>query len=466
MWWPIRYQWLVPSAIILLIAVAVTSVSSAWLAAKRNTTTTLEQLNRVIDTLVHSRFPFSQNVLEQMRGLSGAEFAAFDSAGELLASTIPNETIPSHFLAQVEQRGRIESLSEKSVATLNDRRYFASVITPVYSDVRVDALLVLYPEASWQEARADAIVPPLLVGAATLGLLGIVSAWLASRMSRRIQKLKEQVAAIAEGDFLQLPLESRRDELQELSRSVNLMSRQLLQMRETIRRTEQTRLLGQLAGGLAHQLRNAITGARMAVQIHARRCSSPDEESLHVALRQLELTEEQIRGLLSVGKPEKRTPIPREVKPLLDEIRMLVGPVCKHSGVEFELEISLDPNREDGPALVEDSERVRTAVLNLVLNAIDAAGAKGKVWLKGSCQSHQIVFEVIDTGSGPPAELGDHIFDVFVTGKPEGVGFGLALAHQVAVEQQGQLTWARIENTTCFRLVLTVPQRVSHELSS
>ncbi len=71
MWWPIRYQWLVPFAIILLIAVAVTSISSAWLAAKRNTTTTLEQLNRVIDTLVHSRFPFSQNVLEQMRRTFG-----------------------------------------------------------------------------------------------------------------------------------------------------------------------------------------------------------------------------------------------------------------------------------------------------------------------------------------------------------------------------------------------------------
>ena len=71
MWWPIRFQWLVPFGTILLVAVAVTSISSAWLAARRSTAITVEQLNRVIDTLGQSRFPFSQNVLEQMRGCPG-----------------------------------------------------------------------------------------------------------------------------------------------------------------------------------------------------------------------------------------------------------------------------------------------------------------------------------------------------------------------------------------------------------
>ncbi len=378
---------------------------------------------------------------------------------------MPNEQVTAQHLSRFKQRGRIEALTEKSVASLNGQRYFASVITPINSDSRVHALLVLYPEANWQQARADAIVPPLVVGVATLGLMVVVSAWLAGRMSHRIQKMKEQVAAIAEGDFRQLTLEQRHDELQDLSRSVNQMSRQLLEMRETIRRTEQTRLLGQLAGGLAHQLRNAITGARMAVQIHARRCPAPNEDSLTVALRQLELTEEQIRGLLAVGKPEKRTPVPRELKALVDEIEMLLGPVCKHAGVAFEQDIQLEPGSTEESRIVPDSERVRSAVLNLVLNAIEAAGTEGKVWLNCTCGPAQIVFEVMDTGPGPPAELGNRIFDFLVTGKPEGVGFGLALAHQVALEHQGTLTWSRDHGKTCFRLVLALPQGVSHDPS-
>ena len=457
MWWPIRYQWLVPFGSILLVAVAVTSIASAWLAARRSTEITVEQLNRVIDTLGRSRFPFSANVLEQMKGLSGAEFTAFDSTGKVLATTLPEDAKSQHDLLEISQRGPIGTLSDASATSLEGQRYFASVIDRLNPNTRANALLVLYPESRWQEARSDAVIPPLFVGALTLGLMFVVSAWLAGRMSRRIKKMQEQVADIAGGDFRQLPLESRHDELQELSRSVNQMSRQLQEMRDTIRQTEQTRLLGQLAGGLAHQLRNAITGAKLAVQIHAKRCPLQDEDSLDVAQRQLELTEEQIRGLLSVGKPENRTPIRRQAQILVEEIAMLVGPACSHAGVRFHHETDFAGGRAAENTFVADSERVRTAVLNLVLNAIEAAGVQGEVTLKGQFRPEEIVFEVFDTGPGPPPELGDRIFDVLITGKPEGVGFGLALAHQVARDHQGTLDWSREGNLTCFRLRLAGP---------
>ncbi|MCA9072777.1 MAG: HAMP domain-containing histidine kinase [Planctomycetaceae bacterium] len=452
--WPIRFQWLVPFGTILVVAVTVTSVSSAWLAARRNTAVTIEQMNRVIETLRNSRFPFSVNVLEQMRGLSGAEFAAFDQQGRLLATTFPGEQISAETLLDIEQRGSIERLSDVSTTVINGRNYFASQITHLQPSTHTDALVVLYPEARWQQARSDAILPPLLVGGTTLGLMFVVSAWLAGRMSRRIHKMREQVAAIADGDFRQLPLESRNDEMQDLSRSVNQMSRQLREMRETIRQTEQTRLLGQLAGGLAHQLRNAITGARMAIQIHARRCSLAGDDSLDVALRQLQLTEEQIRGLLSLGKTERRTPIRREVRTLIDEIALLIGPVCNHAGVTFHQEMHFEADHTPENTFVGDAEQVRTALLNLVLNAIEAAGSGGKVLLKVQLDGGKLVFEVLDTGPGPPPELGDRIFDVFITGKPEGVGFGLALAHRVALDQQGELNWTRDNDRTCFRMEL------------
>ncbi len=454
----IRFQWLVPFGAILLVAVAVTSVSSAWLAARRSTEITVEQLNRVIDTLGRSRFPFSQNVLEQMRGLSGAEFVAYDSGGRMMAGTLQGDNFSWDRVSRIEQHGRIESFANASTTTLDDQRYFASLITRLNPSTRADALLVLYPEARWREARTDAILPPLVVGGVTLGLMVVVSAWLAGRMSGRIRRLQEQVAAIASGDFRQLPQDARNDEIHELSGSVNQMSRQLREMRETIRQTEQTRVLGQLAGGLAHQLRNAITGARMAVQIHAKRCTLAADDSLSVALRQLELTEEQIRGLLSVGKPEQRRPIRRDVKSLVEEIATLVGPVSKHAGVAFHHALHFEAEATRENSTVADSERVRTAVLNLALNAIEAAGAGGEVDLKGTAAPGRLVFEVLDTGPGPPAELGERIFDVFITGKPEGVGFGLALAHQVALDHQGSLDWSRDDGKTCFRLKLSTTE--------
>src|SRR5260370_30990142 len=165
-------------------------------------------------------------------------------------------------------------------------------------DAQVRALCVLYPEERWSQARWDAAFPPLAVGAGA-GLLGsVVSGWLAQRFSRRIRLLQRQVAAIAAGDLREIATNARQDEIQDLTPSVNSMSAQLRQMQGTIRQSERARLLAQLAGGLAHQLRNAVTGARMALQLHQRRCEPlPDDKSVSVALRQLPLTESQVLAL-------------------------------------------------------------------------------------------------------------------------------------------------------------------------
>lgn len=74
--------------------------------------------------------------------------------------------------------------------------------------------------------------------------------------------------------------------------------------------------------------------------------------------------------------------------------------------------------------------------------------------MQGYIDGGNIAVDVIDTGPGPSPELADKMFDVLVTGKPEGVGFGLALAKQVADEQGGTLSWERIDGRTRFRLVI------------
>src|SRR5437016_1090782 len=86
-WWPIRNQILVPFTAVLLVAVAVTSVSSAVLASRRAEQAIVGQLNRMIETLSPSSFPWSRNVLDMMRGLSGAEFVVYDDRPAL--TTLP-----------------------------------------------------------------------------------------------------------------------------------------------------------------------------------------------------------------------------------------------------------------------------------------------------------------------------------------------------------------------------------------
>lgn len=454
--WPIRNQILLPFTGVLLVAVAVTSVSSAVLASRRTEREIVDQLNRMLDTLSPSSFPWSQNVLDMMHGLSGADFIVYDDASRV--ATLPADaTLPPDPPAFHPGRP-LASLGEVPRIEVDGRHYFATVVRRMSADS--NELLVLFPVETWERARNEAAVPPLIVGSGTVVMLLIVSAMVASRIGSRLRRVERQVAQIAGGDFLEVAVDERHDEIHDLAASVNRMSQQLRAQRDMLGRTERTRLLGQLAGGIAHQLRNAATGARMAVQIHRRRCEpGARDDSLDVALRQLALMEEQVRGLLSLGRTERRARVDRPLSELLADVSALVSPACSHHGIRWE-----SSNEAPADLVVLDADGVRTALVNLVLNAIEAAGPGGDVALKVTSAAQSLTFDVIDSGPGPPPEIAGNLFDLFVTGKPEGVGFGLALAKQVADERDGALEWSRAEGRTHFRLTVAAERTNAPEI--
>jgi signal transduction histidine kinase len=293
-------------------------------------------------------------------------------------------------------------------------------------------------------------MPSLLLGVVSLGVMVLITGWIAHRISDRIRRVERQVALIAEGDFKELDLDRERDEVHDLSRSINRMCLQLRKMQQTIRHSERARLLAQFAAGMAHQLRNSITGARISVQLHSKRYPAPQEDqSLSVALRQLTMTEEQVKGLLSLGRVERRPPEVCDLRQILADIALLVDPSCQHARVTLRYRQTTEPLE-----LFTDPSSLRAAVLNLTLNAIEAAGPGGEVSIETILADHELSIEVVDTGPGPPPELAESLYEAFVTAKPEGVGLGLALAKQVADEHGGRLSWARVAGKTRFRLTL------------
>ncbi|MFP6762439.1 MAG: HAMP domain-containing sensor histidine kinase, partial [Planctomycetaceae bacterium] len=242
------------------------------------------------------------------------------------------------------------------------------------------------------------------------------------------------------------------DELDALTQSAGSLLIQLSDLQQQIRHTEQIRLLAQLAGGLAHQLRNAVTGARLAVQLHQRRCDIADDESLSVALRQLSLTEQQVRGLLTLGRKESRPAEAGRISDLIAELHQLVTPHATHAHVKLSVSSGGTDHQAVSHHVVPDAESFRLAVLNLTLNAIEAAGAGGIVSVRSWCQAGAVHVEVEDSGSGPPDGLRETLFDPFVTSKPEGVGLGLVLVRQSVHQAGGTIDWSRQNERTVFCL--------------
>ena len=246
-----------------------------------------------------------------MRGLSGAHFAVFTSDGR-----VTDSTLPALIARACGSSGRADRLGARFAGRITDS---AAGRHPVFrcaaQDPRCGPMTArcwcFIPRPVGGRRRWEAATPPLAVGLGTLGLMAAVTSWIAHRISGRIRRVQQQVARIAAGDFEGFDPGPRGDEVQDLAGSINLMCNQLKQMQQTIRQSERTRLLAQLAAGLAHQLRNSLTGARMSIQLHAKRFPPQGgDETLNVALRQLAMTEEQVKGLLSLGRVERQPHAP------------------------------------------------------------------------------------------------------------------------------------------------------------
>jgi signal transduction histidine kinase len=221
-----------------------------------------------------------------------------------------------------------------------------------------------------------------------------------------------------------------------------------------MKRSERLTLLGQLSGGLAHHLRNDITGVRLAIQLHQRNCRTDDRESLEVALRQLALSEEYLQRLLAIGQPRDPERKACDLKEIAADLVVLHGPTFDHRKVKLQTELG-----ERSIPLSADAKQLGQLLLNLLLNGIEAAGPGGWVRMETGIREEQrrAFVRLLDSGPGPSAEIQAKLFEPFATSKPEGVGLGLAVARQIARAHGGDLVYSRgreHNGATCFELRL------------
>jgi len=163
------------------------------------------------------------------------------------------------------------------------------------------------------------------------------------------------------------------------------------------------------------------------------------------------LTEQQIRGLLGLTRGEHRSAVCGSAAALLDEIAAMIEPVCEHRRIDFTYRSHCDRS-----ATVADADAFRSAVLNLCMNGVEAAGRPGVLSLIAQQSTEQLAVAVADNGPGVPESVRKTLFAPFVTTKPEGVGLGLALARSAAEDLGGAVDVSRDGERTIFTFRCTV----------
>jgi signal transduction histidine kinase len=392
----------------------------------------------------------NQTILKLMRDLSGAEYLVDDPRLGIISTLDPAPKLPD----LPEPTAGWENLRLGPPVAVAGKTYLCNGVRVQRPSGLTFTLYIFYPESVLHDTLWEAVRPSLLLGVFG-GVASLVLALgVAQRLSRRIQELERRTRLIAAGDFSPMALPGRNDELRDLAISVNDMAGRLAQLQETVQKTERFRLLGQVSGGLAHQLRNSVTGARLAVQLHARDCDSLAEpEALDVALRQLSLVEAHLKRFLDLGNNTGLARTPHSLPALLEEAIALLRPQCRHAHIDLRWQAP------DTPCTVlGDAGQLGHLFLNVIGNAIEAAGPGGWVAVSvaekegGELPGHRAVIEVTDSGPGPAPEVAKRLFEPFVTGKREGIGLGLAVGRQVAEAHGGSIHWRREADRTCFRI--------------
>ncbi|TWU18934.1 Globin-coupled histidine kinase [Allorhodopirellula heiligendammensis] len=426
-----------------LLAAAIVAVASYGLGARWATEELQSRFEAIEQSLSGSSFPLHERVLDSLAELTQTELVSVNAAGAVIHSTIDLDD---------GAQGRFES-SE-------DGRTFHTLSFPVRNEVtrqdRVAGISVLFDKSQIEASRRRAAILPLATGLSTILALTTIMLLLSSRLINRVGKLQQRVELVAGGDFQSTVSDDIDDEIGRLGGAVDSMASQLSRLWSQINRQQSEKLLHQIAGGMAHQLRNSLTGARMAVEMHAQQCPAAEDEGIAVAIAQMEVAEDYVRRLLLVASGRQDEDRPAEVQSCFEDVRSSVSPIARHLHVSMRWMVNglpaVDVSHSQGGVGGEilDGPTWIAAASNLIHNAIQA-GNDVHVELR-AIRNDCVRLSVSDDGPGVPESIAADVFEPFVTSKPEGMGLGLSVVRRAAERLGGDVRWRREIDRTCFEL--------------
>jgi two-component system nitrogen regulation sensor histidine kinase GlnL len=211
--------------------------------------------------------------------------------------------------------------------------------------------------------------------------------------------------------------------------------------------------------GLAHELRNPLAGIKGAAQLLGRRAAvRPDDAGERELLELIGAETDRLSQLVDqlMSPAPHRPHAPLNIHAVLERVLRLAE---AEGGWSVRVQRDYDPSI---PELAGDPDRLAQAVWNLVRNASQAGAStiilrtrvESGLHIREHLHARALRVEIIDDGRGVPEELAEHLFLPLVSGRAEGTGLGLALAHQVAREHRGTLTYRSRPGHTVFTLLL------------
>ncbi len=309
-----------------------------------------------------------------------------------------------------------------------------------------------------------------LYASIALGLILLsITAFLSRRFTRPVTQLAQAAQRVTKGDLDFQVDASHRNEVGMLSQTFNEMIgglRRSRDLEEKLQRAERSAVVGRLASGIAHEIRNPLNFMNLSIDHLRSRFIEPPKSNNEAEIIRTEaanilgLIKDEIGRLnrlvsdfLSYGRPARFTLRDLDARNLINEVEGLVHTQAEQQGVKVNSFVAENCD----PHFQADAEQIKTCFSNLVINAVQAMPEGGTLNINISSDETDIQFEFRDTGCGIEADPIEQIFEPYYSTKETGIGLGLPLTKKLIEDHGGTMT-VESEKDKGTTFVVTLPR--------
>jgi signal transduction histidine kinase len=297
----------------------------------------------------------------------------------------------------------------------------------------------------------------LILGIGVLAAL-LIYVSLAKNINSSLKSIIAGMEGFSFDDFNSRITLKRKDEFGRIAESFNILvgklrryNDRISRLQEDMIRSAQLATTGQIAAGLAHEIRNPLSSMKMMAQIiRNRHLAAGEHPEIDIIIREIERINTVVTDLIEFAKPSPLKFARHDLNAMLTEILELFSYNLQHQGITVVRELA-----PDLPPLFLDEEKIRICFLNIILNAIQAMPAGGALRVSTALiPGQQVEISICDSGEQIDRKNLEKIFDPFFTTKKEGTGLGLALSKTIIERHYGTISAASSPESTCFTLHL------------
>lgn len=316
-------------------------------------------------------------------------------------------------------------------------------------------------EAKLSAAKKRSNISALLISLLLSTFILLLLYWI---VIKPLSRLSHKMSLAEKGDLTVKSGLTQGDEIGDLGRSFDSMIERLQLARtelekyhfQQLERVDRLASVGELASGIAHEIKNPLAGIAGAVQVLARGFKGDEAKQRVVKeiLQQIDRLDRSVKDLLNYASPSMPHFEPCDLNEVVDKALFFVTQQPKARGVKVLKELT--PNLPKG---MFDGKQIQQVLLNLFLNAINALDGKGKLEIKTYVKDKNTVVEVRDTGGGIPEEIIPKLFLPFYTTRDDGTGLGLSISKRIIEQHSGDLkVESKVGTGTCFHVILPIEE--------